>query len=308
MNMKKSDTILIFQKPELYFFPHLKDIVYPPYDRREKTPLYYIYRAMNLIKLPISSFFWGSWKNRIKDVKRIIIFDYGYQNCMEKYIKKVNPSCEVILFCWNKVDRVRTNGLKFPIRDKIYSTDPGDCEKYGFKYNHIFYPTDLREDYKPEVSDKLYFIGSDKGRAKSLLYLKKYFEKSGLDVNISVLSQNRDPEYRKKYSEILIDQSLSYEEYISEVRSNGILLDICQSSQRAITMRVLESVVYSKKLITTNQEVRSFPFYNENNILVIDLKSLPSIKEVKRFKEKPFVPYTDEQLYGISVEHWLKGF
>ena len=227
---------------------------------------------------------------------------------MEKYIKKLNPSCEVILFCWNKVDRVRTNGLRFPIRDKIYSTDPGDCEKYGFKYNHIFYPTDLREAYNPEVSNKLYFIGSDKGRAKSLLYLKRYFEKSGLDVNISVLSQNRDSEYRKKYSEILTDRSLSYDEYISEVKNNGILLDICQSSQRAITMRVLESVVFSKKLITTNQEVCSFPFYNENNILVIDLKNLPGIKEIKRFKEKPFIPYTDEQLYGISFEHWLKSF
>ena len=131
--MVDQSLILIFQKPELYFFPHYKDIVFAPYERREKTPLYYLYRCMNLLKLPFSSFFWGEWKKHISIAKRVIIFDYGYQNCMEKYIKKANPNCEVLLFCWNKIDKYHNNHSKFTDKTKIYSTDKGDCEKYNLK-------------------------------------------------------------------------------------------------------------------------------------------------------------------------------
>ena len=73
-------------------------------------------------------------------------------------------------------------------------------------------------------------------------------------------------------------------------------------------MRVLESVVFSKKLITTNAEVKNFSFYNENNILVIDSEKLPSPADIREFVSKPFIPYTDEQLYDISFKHWIEGF
>ena len=306
--MVDQSLILIFQKPELYFFPHYKDIVFAPYERREKTPLYYLYRCMNLLKLPFSSFFWGEWKKHIPTAKRVIIFDYGYQNCMENYIKKINPNCEVLLFCWNKIDKYHNSHSKFTDKTKIYSTDKGDCEKYNLKYNHIFYPTALHEEWNPNVANKLYFIGADKGRAEKLLAFHHLFKKCGLESNIRIFSKESDNSYLNKYKEILVDKSINYSEYISEICNNGILLDITQEGQRAITMRVLESIVYAKKLITTNAEVKSFPFYNEHNILLIDFNNIPSAEEIKSFLSAPFIPYTEEQLYGISFEHWIKNF
>lgn len=306
--MNSKDTLLIFQNPKLYFFPHYQEMVYAPYDRRERTPLYYLYRVMNLLKLPCSSFFWGKWKNQIKSVNKVIIFDYGYQNCMEKYIKKVNPSCKVFLFCWNKIDKYHNNNTKFTDKSYIYSTDKGDCDKYNIKYNHIFYPTELHEPWNPDTAEKLYFIGADKGRAEKLLSLHRLFTESGLKSSLQVFSNEKDSAYRNKYHEILTDKPINYTEYINNVRKSGILLDISQRGQRAITMRVLESVVFSKKLITTNAEVKNFSFYNENNILVIDSEKLPSPTDICEFISKPFIPYTDEQLYDISFEHWIEGF
>ena len=301
--------LLIFQKPELYFFPHYKDFVYAPYNRKEKTPLYYFYRGMNMLKFPCSSFFWGDWKKHITSLKKIIIFDFGYQNCMERYIKKINPDCEVFLFCWNKIDKYHNSNFKFSFKSNIYSTDKGDCEKYNLKYNHIFYPIDIHEKWNPKLYNNLYFIGADKGRAETLLKIHKLLKECGLESDIKIFSNNNNPVYLNKYHELLTDKPINYAEYIQKVRKNGILLDIVQKGQRAITMRVLESVVYSKKLITTNMEVQHFSFYNKNNILLIDdINNLPTVDSIKAFVAKPFIPYTDEQLYEIGFDHWLSGF
>ncbi|MBR5177771.1 MAG: hypothetical protein IKW90_03080 [Lachnospiraceae bacterium] len=306
--MKKNDLMLIFHNPDNYFFPFFKDIVYPPYEHREGTILYYIYRCMNICKLSISSFFWGSWKKQLRTVKQVIIFDYGYQNGMEKYIKKHNPSCEVYLFCWNKVSKVYNSIFNFTIKSNIYSTDIKDCKKYNLKFNHIFYPTELHSIWNESYRNNLYYLSSDKGRAYKVIEFKKILQQSGLTCNIKLFSDNKDPNYRKSISEILIPSVIPYNDYINEIKTYGILLDITQKGQAAFTFRVLESVIYSKKLITNNPLVKQTSFYNTNNILVFDINKLPTVDEIKAFVAKPFIPYTNEQLYEIGFEHWLSGF
>ena len=62
----KKDTILIFQQPELYFFPNLKDIVFPPFGVPQKSFRYLVYKALYLLRIPACSVFWGDWKKHIK--------------------------------------------------------------------------------------------------------------------------------------------------------------------------------------------------------------------------------------------------
>ena len=125
---------MIFQHPELYFFPQYKNIVFSPFGVREHGVSYWIYKAMHFAHIPGYSFFWGDWKNHLKTAKKIIIFDYGYQRGMETYIHTINPNCEVYLFYWNIITPKRINYKLFTDKEAIYSTDPADCEKYNFKY------------------------------------------------------------------------------------------------------------------------------------------------------------------------------
>lgn len=306
--MKKNDLMLIFHSPDNYFFPLYKEFVYPPYERPEGSILYYIYRCMNICKLPISSFFWGKWKKHILTAKQVIIFDYGYQNGMEKYIKKHNPSCEVYLFCWNKVSKIYNSIFNFTIKNNIYSTDIKDCKKYNLKFNHIFYPNELHTEWKESFRNNLYFLSSDKGRAPIVYNIKKILQASGLKCNIRLFYGDKDADYLRNYSSILTDAIIPYNDYIQEIGNYGILLDVTQKGQAAFTLRVLESVIYSKKLITNNPLVKQTSFYNTNNILVFDINKLPTVDEIKAFVSKPFIPYTYEQLYEIGFEHWLSGF
>lgn len=224
-------TILIFQHPELYFFPEYKNMVFSPFCVKEHGVLYWIYKAMYLAHIPGYSFFWGDWKKYLKTAKKVIIFDYGYQRGMETYIHTINPDCKVYLFYWNIITPKRINYKLFTDKEAIYSTDPADCEKYNFKYNNMFYCEKYYEPYRPCNKNKLFFLGVDKGRADLLLCLKAVFEESGVECDIRLLASGLNKKRRQELKNILTDKRLSYEEYLTQLRRCSLILDITQSGQ-----------------------------------------------------------------------------
>lgn len=309
MKNSQQETLIIFHSPELYFFPAYDELFYSPFGVREHSFPYWIYRAMHILHIPGYSHFWGEWKQKILSAKKVILFDYGYERGMEQYIRKKNPNCEVYLFLWNKIDKVHNNYRLYSEKEHIYSTDKGDCEAYHFKYNHIFYAKEYATDYVEAYKNNLLFLGADKNRGKQLLALKQLFQKSGLQCDIRVLSHSKDKKYLEEIAELRIDKAVPYAEYLEWTKQCGILLDIVQEGQKALTMRVLEAVFLSKKLITNNADVVNYSFYHPNNILVLPNDREQNIlNEIRKFVDSPFVPYSPEIREQFSMEHWLKMF
>ncbi len=306
------DTILLFEKPEAYFFPFYKDRVFAPFGVPQPSFRYLAYQLMRLLHLPCRSMFWGQWKDYAKRAKRVVIFDYGYQSGMERYIRRVNPQCRVFLFFWNKVNRYNRQHLRFSNPGAIFSTDREDCARYGLKYNHIFYPMEFHTPYIPRPEqNRLFFLGADKGRAPYIAALKQFLEKNGLICDIRVLPsphERKSPGYRERFRDILTDRRLSYGEYLEILKSRDILLDVNQEGQSALTMRVMESIYLSKKLITGNRHVLNYDFYHPDNILVLPEGGLPAGEDLLRFLRAPFRPYPEDVLEHYSFEHWLEGF
>lgn len=307
--MSPKDTILIFQEPNLYFFPHYKDITFKPYDISERSLSYIIYKLLYICRIPLCSYFWGTWKKHIPTAKQVIIFDYGYQWGMERYIHKKNPNCKVYLFMWNKADTAHKNHTIFTDKDAIYSTDPGDCQTYNLKYNHIFYPIEYHMAYSDTHKNRLFFLGADKNRGPAIKLLKNLLVQSNLDCDIRIISKSKNNAYLAEIKDLITTTALSYPQYLNEIRNYGILLDIVQQGQQALTMRVLEAIFLSKKLITNNTEIKKHAFYNPNNILVLpdvwDDKLIPVIRD---FVSKPFIPYSDDILKQYDFNHWLTNF
>lgn len=303
------DTILIFQKPELYFFPHFKEIVFSPFGIPEKSFRYLIYKFLYILRLPCCSLFWGSWKKHIRGARQVIIFDYGYQAGMETYIKKHNPSCRVYLFFWNIITEKQKNHLLFTDKSAIYSTDKGCCRQYHFKYNHMFYTKDYFRPYSPACRNRLFFLGVDKGRAAYLAQLKPLLEQCGLDCDIRILNRSRDATCRDALFGLRTDRELSYPEYCEEVLRAGVLLDVPQKGQSALTMRVMEAIYFSKKLITSCQDIVHYDFYQADNIFLLPERPADlSLPELSAFLVRPFVPYSPEILDAYDFEHWKAQF
>lgn len=307
--MNDNDTILIFQKPELYFFPHYKNMVFRPFGIPERSLRYLVYKVLYVFRIPWCSYFWGEWKQKLTSAKRVIIFDYGYQRGMESYIHKINPDCDVFLFMWNKIDKLHKNHTIYSEKENIYSTDPGDCETYHLNYTHIFYPKEYALPYAEEYRKHLLFLGADKNRGRQMAELKQWLQKSGLQCDIWVLSSSKNKKYLEEISEVLIQEPLTYGQYLNEVKQCGILLDIVQSGQKALTMRVMESVFLSRKLITNNTEIVNYDFYHPNNIFVLPQTwNEDMVERIREFVDKPFVPYSKEIIAKYDFEHWLQTF
>lgn len=306
--MQPSDTILIFEKPEAYFFPHYSGRVFAPFGVPQPGFRYLLYKVMYLLRLPCCSLFWGEWKSYLKTAKQVVLFDYGYQRGMERYIHRVNPDCKVYLFFWNRVNRYNKRHLRFSDPHAIFSTDPEDCKRYGLRYNHIFYPKEFSIPYVSAEQNKLFFLGADKGRAPYIAALRQVLTDSGLICDIRILSPVKDSGYRERFGEILTDKGLSYSDYLAQLKSCNVLLDINQPGQRALTMRVMESIYLSKKLITGNRDILNYDFYDPDNIFVLPENGLPTAGEIRSFLRKPFRPYPAAVLDSYSFEHWLEQF
>lgn len=302
--MENESLILIFAEPSLYFFPQYKDFVYPPFGSLYKGVWRLVYRALCLAGCPLCRVFWGKWKEKAKNAKMVVIFDYGYEKGMETYIKKINPDCRVYLFCWNKVDKSHSGYKNFRFPENIFSTDPEDCRRYGFRYNHMFYP---RIPSKMEgESNRLFFVGTDKGRAEYLSALGRFLKGCGIICDIRILRGKKTGE---KPEVTVMDRPMDYSEYLKNLKKSGILLEIVQPGQTAISMRTVEAMVYSKKLITNNPEIVNYDFYRENNIFVIPLNlEKVTVEEIRDFLAKPFLPYSEEMLEAYGFEHWKKNF
>lgn len=308
--------IIIFQKPELYFFPRCGGQIFAPFCIPERSLRYLLYKFFYVLRLPWRSLFWGEWKKHVPEAGQIIIFDYGYQRGMETYIRRVNPRCRVVVFYWNRVGRYNDVPLHTMNPKDLYSTDPADCRRYHMNYNHIFYPRGLYTPPAAAMKKRLFFLGADKGRAPYLLALKKAFEKEGLVCDIRMLPRKISrfrrkvrQRYREQFAEILTGTPLSYPEYINQLSGCDVLLDINQAGQTALTMRVMEAVYLSKKLITSNRDIINYDFYDPRNIFLLpEDNALPSSEDIRLFLSQPFEPYSDEILEKYSFEHWLSGF
>lgn len=306
---KTHETIMIFQKPELYFFPYYKGIVFSPFGVKERGILYWIYKVLHILRIPVRSVFWGEWKRYIKTAKNVIIFDYGYQRGMETYIHKINPACNVYLFYWNIITPYRINYKIFTDKELIYSTDMDDCRTYHMKYNTMFYCRQYYRPYQKMDKDTVFFLGVDKGRSELLLQIKRMLERVGITCDIRLIAAFQRQSDRERFADILTETRLSYTEYLAEIEKSSILLDVVQDGQTAPTMRVMEAIYLSKKLITNNHSLMSCDFYNENNIFVLPEELNDSvIEQVKAFLELPFEPYSDEILKKYDWKEWKNRF
>jgi len=81
------------------------------------------------------------------------------------------------------------------------------------------------------------------------------------------------PRYRYGSINDFSFNSLSQQEIIDVIEQSKVVLDINHPLQHGLTMRSIEALGAKRKFITTNENIRNYEFYNENNILIINRKN-----------------------------------
>ena len=268
-------------------------------------------------------------KKRIKNYYKRIIqkiknkkYDYFFlikgETIPEWFIEEFkfhNKECKLFLYSWDSMENNTNLQRIYKSFDKVFTFDSLDAKKYNLILRPLFFLEEYRKvpslKYENTKFDIL-FIGTahsdryklsnsiytwcEENRLKMLNYLyiqnilvfyfKKLFDKSFQKIDLKKVSFN----------------SLKLVDIIKLYSKSRIILDIHHPLQRGITMRTIEAIGAGKKVITTNKEISSYSFYNENNFLVID-RNDPKI--TMGFLASKFVSLSKYELDDLSLKGWL---
>ena len=86
------------------------------------------------------------------------------------------------------------------------------------------------------------------------------------------------------------------------MNESEIFIDLIRKNHNGLSFRIFEALAFQRKIITTNQSIKNYDFYNPNNILIITEND---IKINKSFFETSYQPIKDEIFHKYSIQNWV---
>lgn len=235
--------VIFANKLNIIFSP-LKNLLYS-FDKEivnEEDTVYFIIPTMSAIKINIDYLKLIKEKKNFKFIL-LIIDSLNAHSVHLKYLDK-----KIYSDVW----------------DLILSFDEFDCKKNGFQYLGYFYYSSFDEIIPSKIKSDIYYIGAFKPGAKRELIISDIYDqciKNNLIANITVVSKKS-----KKFCNTNLKISKSTKKYldvIAEIKSTNCILEVLQEGQKVQSIRYFEAVVYNKKLLSNNPNLKKLPFYDE---------------------------------------------
>ncbi len=212
-----------------------------------------------------------------------------------KRMRQAFPEAKFILYMWDSLENKNAKNV-YQFFDRIFSFDQNDCRKYHMTFRPLFYIKTMQaqrvDSYKYDFS----FVGTiHSDRAEILYKLKQYCDEHGLTYyyylyipgNLLYTLRKATDGYVRKL-EKYIHLEPTDKKTIAEISENTrCVIDINHPKQTGLTMRTIEMLGMHQKILTTNQNVKDYDFYEPGNQLVI------SRDEIKIDKDLLAKPYTD---------------
>lgn len=188
------------------------------------------------------------------------------------------------------------------IFDGVYTFDKKQGELFKIKYVEQICPENILINDISEVSlhKNCYFIGKDKHRISKIEKISKLL--SYFDIRPEFFVVPDDSSVRP--SEHYVNNSISYNENLRKVSKCDYILEITQENQTGLTLRVLESLQYKKKLISNNMDLTNEWFYDKSRIFIVeDFDNIDKdrFKEFIQIKYKDFNQHELERYNPINI-------
>lgn len=226
-----------------------------------------------------------------------------------------NKTKQFIGYQWDGLDRYPKVKESIPLFDRFYVFDSSDYDHYHSIFQNIHTTQNFYFDFdktdknirKVSTERKVYFIGSFiENRIDDIVNLTASFNEIGLSTDINVLYyDNKTPDIYPSSGINFIKSPLTYLEVLDKIRSTDIIVDFADSIHQGLSFRIFESIGFSKKIITTNAEVRNYDFYDPNNILIWD--SSVKISELQNFLSEPYHEPDAGIKLKYSFTHWIQS-
>ncbi|MCR5202250.1 MAG: hypothetical protein K6D02_04055 [Lachnospiraceae bacterium] len=250
-------------------------------------------------------------KNKTKyDVVFIIVGRHLDPEVMAKFRRR-QKDARFICYLWDDVERVENFDKNKKFYDKILTFDRNDAEKYGYDFLPLFYTSFHRyeDEKKRYVLSMMGTFHSDRleiwreivestrvNKRKTYLYLIPM----KVPQIVKTLVPNKDEWYNRKNIRTKLQ---NFESMADKLKKSKTTLDVQFNSQNGLTLRTIESLAARTKLITTNENVKDYDFYEYGNIFVID-RDNPVVPQSFLRQEYNEVPKEIVEKY--SLKNWVK--
>ena len=227
--------------------------------------------------------------------------------------RKNNPGAKMIYYSYDAVVEYPKTLKLHSYFDLNFTFEPKDALQYQLHFRPLFF---LNEYAFLEKSNNLkfdlvfigsahtdrYLIGEEVRNQLKNLDLKSLFYYYAPSKTAFKLKQLFDKNFKKFDQKKLSFKKLSHYQIAEIYKKTVAVLDINKPFQMGLTMRTFEALASGKKLLTTNSDIRNYPFFNQENIQILD-REIISIEP--DFFRKPFQKIDEEMLEKMSLDSWL---
>ena len=233
-----------------------------------------------------------------------------------EFLKSNNPGIKMIYYTFDSFKN-NPNGLSLlSFFNRKFTFDREDSKKYNLSFRPLFFASEyasLNGDVDNVLDYDLSFIGTAHSDRYSISQrINQWCDEFGFKMFNFYYSPSKILFNFKKFTDknfVKFDRdkisfsSLTHSEIIDIYRKSKAVLDINHPGQSGLTMRTFETLGSGRKLVTTNEDIRSYPFFNTNNIFVIDRQN-PTLQV--DFFRNVFQEIESEIYFSMSLRGWLK--
>jgi hypothetical protein len=248
----------------------------------------------------------------------LVIKGEGLSHKILTKMRSIFNKAEFVFYNWDSLANSRSVLTKLKYFDRLYSFDDVDCSTHTeltllpLFYENLPEPNSVHVE-KYEVffagtihSDRFSIIKNivdslaipvDKTflfffyQSRTLFIIQKLFKKTFSTIPLECVS------FKKKDSRELFGKMLN----------SNVVIDIANFHQNGLTMRSIEAVGAKCKLITNNRNIKSYAFYNTNNVFVLDDVYNIDLVNLKYFMIKPYECLSEEVYKELEIGSWVNN-
>lgn len=231
-------------------------------------------------------------------------------NGFTQYLKTVFPNSHHVIYYQDiHAAKIHYKPSYKTIFDKICIFDKTEADRMGIEYYPLPYSvTKYKNTYNDIPNADLYFVGKAKSRYKKLLSIYEFCKERGITTNFYILDVPTDQ--RKYEDDIHYVENVPYEKTIEIAKHSNCGIELRVDGADSFSPRVMEALVYGKKIISDNMHIKEYKYYNENwvevfgnideldgNFIQTPLHNGSTNEEIiKELSPKAFLDYLDDAL------------
>jgi len=245
----------------------------------------------------------------------LVVRGEGFDEKSMRLLRKSFLSARFILYLWDSLKNTNTKKV-FGFFDKVLSFDKQDVQNNsGLIHRPLFFIPPYRKISKivPNKYDVMFLGKVHSDRYAFIKQLERKINELGRSTFFYFYFSSKLLFYQKRFTDGSFRKTSIHDFEFKMLSANDVAeymanakcsLDIQHPLQTGLTMRTIEVLGAKRKLITTNEIIKSYDFYNENNICVVDRKN-PVIDPA--FIDSPYQEIDNDLYEYYSLEGWVNS-